>query len=59
MLREGLTVLRDLQVHRVLVTCDEDNPGSIRTIEACGGQLEDTRPRSDGTATRRYWITQD
>ena len=40
--------LRDL---RVLVTCDEDNLGSRRVIERCGGALEDTR---DGK--RRYGI---
>lgn len=56
MLRQGLEVVRGLGIDRALVTCDDDNPGSIRTIEACGGVLEDKRPREDGTLTRRYWI---
>lgn len=56
MLRQGLDRVRDLGIERALVTCDDDNPGSIRTIERCGGVLEDTRPREGGTLTRRYWI---
>lgn len=35
----------------VLVTCDDDNLGSARTIEGQGGVLEDVR---DGI--RRYWV---
>lgn len=35
----------------VLVTCDDDNIGSARTIESQGGVLEDVR---DGV--RRYWV---
>ena len=56
MLRQGLAVVRDLGVERALVTCDDGNPGSIATIESCGGVLEDTRPREGGSLTRRYWI---
>lgn len=36
---------------RVLVTCDEDNLGSRRVIEACGGRYEDSRE-----GKRRYWV---
>jgi predicted acetyltransferase len=39
-------------LERVLVVCDDENVPSARTIEACGGVLEDIR---DGH--RRYWIT--
>lgn len=56
MLRLGLEVVRGLGIDRALLTCDDDNPGSIGTIERCGGMLEDTRPRGDGALTRRYWI---
>lgn len=38
-------------IDRVLVTCDETNVGSARTIESQGGQLEDVRH-----GKRRYWI---
>jgi predicted acetyltransferase len=40
-----------LGVDRVLVTCDEDNLASARTIERGGGVYEDTR-----NGKRRYWI---
>lgn len=41
-----------LDLRHVLVTCDEDNVASLRTIESTGGILEDTRQ-----GKRRYWIT--
>lgn len=46
-----------LGIHRVLVTCDDDNVGSIRTIENNGGVLENviTGPDLD-KPKRRYWI---
>jgi predicted acetyltransferase len=41
----------ELGIDRVLVVCDEENVASARTIEACGGVLEDVRH-----GHRRYWI---
>ena len=41
----------ELGLDRVLVTCDEDNVASARTIERNGGVYEDTR-----NGKRRYWI---
>lgn len=40
-----------LGIARALVTCEEDNAASRRTIEANGGVLEDVR-----NGKRRYWI---
>ncbi|WP_327633567.1 GNAT family N-acetyltransferase [Kribbella sp. NBC_00482] len=40
---------------RVLITCDDDNVASARTIERNGGVLEDVRDTWLGR-TRRYWI---
>jgi predicted acetyltransferase len=40
-----------LGIDRVLLTCDEDNEPSRRTIERNGGVYEDTR-----NGKRRYWI---
>ena len=40
-----------LGLDRVLLTCDEDNVGSRRTIEGAGGVYEDSRG-----GKRRYWI---
>lgn len=47
----GLAEARDLGIDPVLVTCDEDNVASRRTIEKTGGQYENT---VDGKL--RYWI---
>ncbi|NEA62048.1 GNAT family N-acetyltransferase [Streptomyces sp. SID12488] len=47
---------RTLGLDRVLVTCDDDNVGSARTIERNGGVLEDVRTTEVGIK-RRYWIT--
>lgn len=41
---------------RVLLTCDDANEASARTIERCGGVLEDVRTGTDGRDFRRYWI---
>lgn len=41
---------------RVLLTCDDSNAASAKTIERCGGVLEDVRTDEDGQLFRRYWI---
>lgn len=43
---------------RVMLTCDDDNIGSIRTIEGAGGELEDVidAPEAGQPRVRRYWI---
>ena len=57
MLRQGLVIARSEGVDRVLVTCDEDNDGSFRAIERCGGVLESVvLGGGDGPRKRRYWI---
>ena len=46
-----------LGIKRVLVTCDDDNIGSIRTIERNGGILENVVSGPDlDKPKRRYWI---
>lgn len=46
---------RKLGLTRVLLTCDDDNVGSIKTIEKNGGVLESIV--TDGNnRKRRYWI---
>jgi predicted acetyltransferase len=47
---------RALGLGRVLVTCNVDNVASARTIERCGGVLEDVRDTVLGSK-RRYWIS--
>jgi predicted acetyltransferase len=58
MLRLALQFAHDrIGLDRVLVTCDDDNVGSIRTIEHNGGVLEDVVSGSDADKPkRRYWI---
>lgn len=40
MLGQGVIVARSPGVDSVLVTCDDDNAGSARVIEKCGGVLD-------------------
>jgi predicted acetyltransferase len=46
---------RILGLERVLVVCSVENVASARTIEHCGGVLEDTRETERGFF-QRYWI---
>jgi predicted acetyltransferase len=57
-LRRALEIAhRSLGMARVLVTCDDDNVGSIRTIEKNGGVLENVVTGPDlAMPKRRYWI---
>jgi len=56
MLRQALPIARDLGLDRVLVTCDEDNIGSRKIIERCGGIYEDSYGADLAVPKRRYWI---
>ncbi len=55
MLRMTLPHCKALGLDSVLVTCDRQNEASRRTIEACGGVLEDVRMDGDQPVLR-YWI---
>lgn len=44
------------KVDKVLVTCDEENIGSRKTIERNNGVLENVISSSDGKRKMRYWI---
>lgn len=59
-LKESLNYIREhlKELDKVLVTCDEGNIGSQKTIEANGGKLEDVI--DDTTSEKRimrFWIT--
>ena len=60
-LRQSLEALKTQGVKRALITCDDDNNASIRTIETNGDVLENKVPRhgTAGGLTRRYWIDID
>ena len=57
-LRQSLALINGLGVTEVLVTCAEDNVGSIKVIESQGGILENS-VNFEGILQRRYWITTD
>lgn len=55
MLNMALEEARIIGLSRVLVTCDEGNEASRRTIERNGGVFERTA-KDDDAIVRRYWI---
>ena len=54
--RLGIEQARLLGIGDILITCDDDNIGSARIIEANGGVLQDRIDNDRGVLTRRYWI---
>lgn len=57
-LKQSLAYCKNvLKLEKVLVTCDEDNIGSVKTIEKNGGIFEN-KILNEGktTHTNRYWI---
>lgn len=59
MLMCALNICRQEGLDKVLITCLEDNVGSARTIESCGGGFEkivydDLNYKAN---MKRYWIT--
>ncbi len=59
-LRLGIEQYKDLiEDEKILITCDDDNIGSSKIIEANGGELENVIQNEDNGEkflTRRYWI---
>lgn len=57
-LRLALELARKEEIDPVLITCDDDNIGSIGVIEANGGRDYETAisPRT-GKLIRRYWVS--
>jgi predicted acetyltransferase len=56
-LRQSLIIARAHGVGRALLTCDDDNTGSIAVIENCGGRLDSViRLQHSAIPVRRYWI---
>lgn len=55
MLSMALPLVKQLGVTRVLITCDQENIASAKTIKANGGVLEN-EVIEDNSITQRYWI---
>lgn len=56
MLKEGLKFYKNRDYEKVLITCDVNNIASAKTIEACGGKLENIIIEDEIHSTKRYWI---
>lgn len=60
MLNQLLQKCRAMNINRVLLTCDKDNIGSVKTIKANGGVLEneviDEVDLGESGIIQRYWI---
>ena len=57
MLKTALPKCRELGIGKVLITCDDDNTGSRKTILANGGVYESTVYEPDEKVwLERYWI---
>ena len=57
-LRQSLIIAWSLGIDRALVVCNDDNLGSAKVIESCGGVLDSVLPATPGRApVRRYWIS--
>ncbi len=54
--RLGIAHARWLGIGDILITCDDDNLGSAKVIEANGGVLQDRIDNQRGVLTRRYWV---
>jgi len=55
MLKLLLEKIKELDIDKVMLTCDDDNIGSAKTIESCNGILQD-KVMFEDELTRRYWI---
>lgn len=54
--RLALAEAAGMGLARVLITCDDNNIGSIKIIEANGGVLENKVDNGLAALTRRYWV---
>jgi predicted acetyltransferase len=55
-LRLCLGEAKKIGLNKVLLTCDDTNIASIKTIEKNEGILQDKIKQDDGVITRRYWV---
>lgn len=56
MLRLALEKCKDINIEKVLLTCDKENIASSKTIIGNGGVLENEVSEGE-RITKRYWIS--
>lgn len=57
LIQKSIPYLNYLGIERALVTVDPEDKASIKLIEFCGGQLQDTTQATDKFPARhRYWL---
>lgn len=60
MLKEAIKICKRWGIYPVLVTCNKDNIASRKTIEKCGGKLENEYYDQDKNETiLRFWIGEE
>ncbi|MBP0725466.1 GNAT family N-acetyltransferase [Bacillus sp. RG28] len=52
----SLEKVREFNIQKVLVVCDEDNIGSEKTILKNGGIQDESFIEEDGNVVKRFWI---
>ena len=57
MIRLALVECKKLGIDKVLMTCDKDNIGSVKSIVKNGGVFENEFINSEGHIEQRYWIS--
>lgn len=56
MLQEALTIYRGKGIKEVMLTADDQNISSRKTIESCGGIRTESGIKENGSAYGKYWI---
>jgi predicted acetyltransferase len=60
MVLESLVFAKSIKLKRVLIDCNKENIGSVKTIQKCGGilerELEFIHSNGDKEISQQYWI---
>lgn len=57
MLKLALERCKEMGITKVMISCDQKNIPSARTIERCGGVMKNQFLHSDGEVIQNYWIS--
>ena len=60
MLKEAIEICKKWDIYPILITCDKNNIASRKTIEKCGGKLENEYYDGNNKETiLRFWIGEE